>query len=134
MSVKFTLVSCAYTDHTHSQMIVYLRDNNSEPFPFFFCPHQDDNAPAYIFVHDLYDKGKLNPTIDTDLEDACLSEDIRQKRNQLLLDTDYLMVSDYPLSKDTKTKLKEYRKALRDITEQEGFPRDIKWPAKPELK
>jgi len=39
--------------------------------------------------------------------------DIRQERNRLIAETDYLALSDNTLSDDMKT----YRQALRDITE-----------------
>ena len=39
--------------------------------------------------------------------------DLRQKRNRLLADTDYLALSDNTLSSDMST----YRAALRDLTE-----------------
>ena len=29
---------------------------------------------------------------------------------------------------------KEYRQALRDISEQEGFPHDVEWPVDPDGK
>tara|TARA_R100000005_G_C4866117_1_gene124985 strand:- start:35 stop:322 length:288 start_codon:yes stop_codon:yes gene_type:complete len=56
--------------------------------------------------------------------------DIRQKRNRLLAETDYLALSDQTLSSDMTT----YRQALRDITngvttvEQAN---NITWPTKP---
>jgi hypothetical protein len=53
---------------------------------------------------------------------------IRNKRNKLLLDTDWTQLADSPLSEEKKETFRAYRQALRDITEQEGFPQNIVWP------
>ena len=57
-----------------------------------------------------------------------LSRDARNKRNDLLKETDYLALSDNTLT----TEMTEYRQSLRDITNQSGFPENITWPVKPE--
>ena len=69
----------------------------------------------------------VEPTVD--VED--LATKIRMQRNNLLKQTDYLMMSDYPIESDRLAKVKTYRQALRDIPEQSGFPRTITWPEKP---
>ena len=69
----------------------------------------------------------VEPTVD--VED--LATKIRMQRNNLLKQTDYLMMSDYPIESDRLAKVKIYRQALRDIPEQAGFPRTITWPEKP---
>ena len=63
--------------------------------------------------------------------DEELAQQIRAKRNSLLFQTDYLMMPDYPISDDKRKLIEEYRRALRDIPEQSGFPRTIAWPEKP---
>jgi len=54
---------------------------------------------------------------------------IRRDRNNRLTETDYMMLSDTP--SPTQAWL-DYRQALRDITEQAGFPQNFTWPEKPE--
>jgi hypothetical protein len=54
----------------------------------------------------------------------------RSQRNTLLAATDWTQAADVPQA--TKDKWAPYRQALRDVTEQSGFPSDIQWPAKPE--
>ena len=71
-----------------------------------------------------FPKGELK----TDDEYAA---EVRAKRNELLSETDYMMMKDYPLSSEKEQQLAEYRQQLRDITKQSGFPRDITWPEKP---
>lgn len=53
---------------------------------------------------------------------------VRNKRDQLLKETDWMALSDVTMSAE----MTSYRQALRDITEQAGFPYDITWPTKPE--
>ena len=52
---------------------------------------------------------------------------VKNKRNQLLLETDYLALSDNTMSPE----MAEYRQNLRDITSQVGFPENVIWPIKP---
>jgi len=56
--------------------------------------------------------------------------DLRQKRNDLLVETDYMGNSDVTMS----TAWKNYRTALRDITDQtpsDDALSNINWPTKP---
>ena len=53
---------------------------------------------------------------------------IRNKRDQLLKETDWMALSDVTMS----TEMQSYRQALRDITGQAGFPYSVTWPTKPE--
>ena len=55
-------------------------------------------------------------------------ENIRAHRAQLLKDTDWMALSDNTMTPEWAT----YRQALRDITEQTGFPYSVNWPTKPE--
>lgn len=60
---------------------------------------------------------------------------LRQQRNQLLTETDWRMVSDYPGA--NQTEWQTYRQALRDITTQtpsldvDGNLTGITWPIPP---
>ena len=56
-----------------------------------------------------------------------------RNREMLLRETDFYFYSDYPLTIDKKEALMKYRQALRDITKQPGWPRDIQWPEKPKI-
>lgn len=55
------------------------------------------------------------------------AEELRQERDQLLQQTDWMANSDVTMSDAWRT----YRQALRDITAQAGFPNDVTWPTKP---
>ncbi len=63
-------------------------------------------------------------------DEDCASE-ARGKRNQLIAETDYMAMPDYPLDEEKKAAVLSYRQALRDVPEQAGFPRQIDWPVKP---
>lgn len=57
---------------------------------------------------------------------------VRSQRDAMIAETDYLMMSDYPISAEDKALVETYRQALRDIPEQEGFPSNIQWPVAPQ--
>ena len=56
-----------------------------------------------------------------------------RERDQLLAESDYYVLPDYPSTKEGLDAVKAYRQALRDITAQEGFPKEVQWPDKPEV-
>jgi len=60
------------------------------------------------------------------VEDA--ERNIRSHRDNLLQQTDWMALSDNTMTPEWAS----YRLALRDITEQAGFPHSVDWPIKPE--
>ena len=54
-----------------------------------------------------------------------LANAARVKRDALIKGTDFYVLPDYPNAPEG---IAEYRQALRDITEQPGFPHSIQWP------
>ena len=58
---------------------------------------------------------------------------VRTERDRRLAETDWYMMPDYPADPETLEVVKNYRKALRDITFQSGFPRDVEWPVMPKV-
>lgn len=63
-----------------------------------------------------------------------LATEIRSKRNSLLAETDYLLMPDYPISKEYLEQVKKYRQQLRDITKQDEFPKDVTFPELPKIE
>lgn len=59
-------------------------------------------------------------------EDA--EAEVRNKRDSLLVSTDWMASSDITMSSEMTT----YRQALRDVPAQAGFPFSVTWPTKPE--
>ena len=73
-----------------------------------------------------YEKGELKT-------DEDYAKETREQRDKLLDESDYLAMSDYPISEEKKSAILSYRQSLRDISKQSGFPRNIIWPEKPEI-
>lgn len=65
--------------------------------------------------------------------DEELANQARRKRDNLLEECDYYVMSDYPFTAEGLLAVKKYRQELRDITGQEGFPKKITWPEKPSV-
>lgn len=57
-------------------------------------------------------------------------ENLRTTRNSLLTESDWTQVEDSPLSEEKKTEWKNYRQALRDLTDLDDLT-TIVWPSKP---
>ena len=56
------------------------------------------------------------------------AEEVRTQRDALLKDSDWTQVSDAPVDQSAWA---NYRQALRDLPEQEGFPQEVVWPNPP---
>ncbi len=69
-------------------------------------------------VADLDDEAKA-------AKDAEQAKAVRADRNKRLADSDWTQVADAPVDKAAWA---TYRQALRDITNQNGFPWNIQWP------
>lgn len=65
--------------------------------------------------------------------DEEVAEQVRAERDRRVAETDWYMMPDYPADPETLEVVKSYRKALRDITLQSGFPRAFKWPVVPKV-
>lgn len=63
-----------------------------------------------------------------ELESIVYSQQVRTKRNKLLAESDWTQVADAPVDKAAWA---TYRQALRDITEQDGFPLSVIYPEAP---
>ena len=63
----------------------------------------------------------------TNRSEADAAENIREKRDRLLQETDVFALSDRTLS----DAMRQYRSDLRDLPTQSGFPFTVTWPTKP---
>ena len=101
--------------------------------PYTFNTGINDVAPVFQAIKEAFERGEIQVSdyMPTVIPDEVLAFEIRDRRNDLLTETDYFMQPDYPISEETRTDLKAYRQALRDITKQEGFPENVVWPEKP---
>jgi len=87
-------------------------------------------ATAPTLVNGVWTLGwiVIDKTVDDRAEEAHV---VRTQRNELLRDCDWTQLPDSPLDSTTKASWATYRTAVRDVTEQSGFPTDITWPTAP---
>lgn len=110
--------------------------------PYF--PIYDDYAFKYVEVNPTFDQEK-NAWIQTYEKIALTEEELnaneirvssimRNKRDEVLAKSDIYVVIDKweDYTEEEKLQWKYFRKALRDIPEQEGFPYSVVWPESPE--
>ena len=84
----------------------------------------------------VFDADGNQIVIDQTLVDAAAVElqaeyqwkELRQERNRLIAETDYLALSDSTLT----TEMAAYRQALRDLPSNTSDPANPTWPTKPE--
>jgi len=101
---------------------------------------KDESDGNGVFISD-WNISKLDtqPTlasIDAQISDAKIEakmmwEKIRKERNQLLKDSDYTMLKDYPTTV-SEQEWTTYRQSLRDIPQTFSNPDDVTYPDKPE--
>ena len=89
----------------------------------------DDDEPADVAVGDSYETGRwvIGYTV-SNKPQADAEAAVRNQRDRLLAETDWMALSDVTMSSEMTT----YRQALRDIPAQDGFPFSVTWPTKPE--
>lgn len=73
---------------------------------------------------------EVPPYVPTDEE---LADRIRRDRDKKLEETDFFVMPDYPSDPKDLEEVKTYRQALRDITKQSSFPKDVAWPELPSV-
>ena len=96
-------------------MILYKKDRSVQSYAELaaYC-----NANGLV----IEDKGEYYesaPTPEPSIEQKQLST--RLTRNQYLQETDKYMLMDYPITEEERTKYKEYRTYLRDLTKQDNW-------------
>ena len=81
------------------------------------------------------DKEELRPTDEEiemkvkEIEAALPLKELREERNELLMETDYIMVSDYPHT--NKQAWIKYRQDLRDLPQTADLS-NVEYPIKPQ--
>jgi hypothetical protein len=90
------------------------------------------NAQQYLEAKKLfetYDERVADTTLTVEAAwSAHLAEEMRGKRDEALAASDWMMLEDAPT---TKSKAASYRKKLRDLPAQTGWPVNIMWPSNP---
>lgn len=67
------------------------------------------------------------------LPDEELANRIRIERDEKLKETDFFVMPDYPSDPSDLEEVKTYRQALRDVTKQSTFPKEVTWPELPRV-
>ncbi len=57
--------------------------------------------------------------------------EVRELRDQLIAETDWVIIKAKETSTNVAAAMKTYRQALRDLPSAEGFPYTMTWPTKP---
>ncbi len=73
---------------------------------------------------------KLEPRSQEELNEKCWIE-LRAKRNALLSQTDWTIISDNPLTEEQRNLWKIYRQKLRDLPKNTIDPTNVNWPTSP---
>jgi len=125
IEVEMTTFTMALMELTDNSFEVIKDPSNQEEFEIYVKNNSEKELPTY---YDIIKKL-------TELQAAEPLRLLRQQRNQLLQQSDWRMVSDYPGS--NQTEWQTYRQALRDITTQtpsldsNGQLTGITWPTPP---
>ena len=64
-------------------------------------------------------------------ENVDAERNIRSHRDRLIQKTDWVVIKSYERGQNIPAEWKLYRQALRDVTSQADFPREVTWPSKP---
>jgi len=99
----------------------------------------DDGSAHSIFYWNEVKLG-VQPTLtsidsqisDEEIEAKMMWEKIRKERNQLLGESDYMILADAPVDETQKQEWTTYRQALRDIPQDYDSPDEVVYPDKPE--
>ncbi len=80
-----------------------------------------------------YDNGNFAPPPDNrpswEEQEAAI---LRKERDQKLSETDWVVTKYLDVAGGVPEAWKQYRQALRDLPQMPDFPRNFKWPVKPE--
>lgn len=66
-----------------------------------------------------------------DAKPNTVKANVRSERNELLASSDWRVTKAQETGQAVPPAWQAYRQALRDITEQPGFPYDVDWPQEP---
>jgi hypothetical protein len=125
----------ANAEHTMIDITIKW-DGINEEYPFTASPTDVAEHGRAIFA--AAQTGEYGPVAEYLPPPAPTPEELAEqataKRNQLLAESDWTQLPDARAAMgDTKAaEWDAYRQALRDITDQPGYPAEINWPVKPQ--
>ena len=135
--VNYSDVAWCNSKHTLLGMNIHLSDDSIVPYAYRVDGTEDNEGFICQTVKSDYLAGKFTdiqecPQWKLAIEYDTICLDIKDKRNMLLSETDYLTNNDYPLSEAQKDEIRQFRQLLRDIPQQPGFPENVVWPTVPD--
>lgn len=129
--MNIEILSAKYDNPEHSSYTVRVKDIDSGAvFPFGVIVGREDEGDVYVAIMERMSEVEIEEC--TPPTDEALASTARAKRVALLAACDYFVMPDYDAEAEALARVQAYRKALRDLPTQEGFPRAIAWPDKPE--
>lgn len=104
----------------------------------FSATHGSDWTKNYIELNPVWDQDRwVQVWYEEDKTEEEISEtvameweNVRTKRNILISRTDWTQLPDVPLTAEKRQQFQDYRKSLRDITEQTN-PFEVSFPIEP---
>lgn len=90
-------------------------------------PQIDNNTHLLTQDVQLIDDEWRRVWQEVELPQDQVEDNIREHRDGLLQETDWMALSDNTMTPEWAT----YRQSLRDITSQDGFPNTVTWPVAP---
>jgi hypothetical protein len=114
----FGTIECSVTHHADNELVCF----NATPYD-----EEAYGVELFNMLSTTY-QSEVVACSDQEIYDYNASE-VRSKRDQLLRECDWTQYPDVPEA--TRNLWTAYRQALRDISQQAGFPSTIVWPIGP---
>jgi hypothetical protein len=126
-----------WADAEHTMIDLTIKwDGINEEYPFTASPTDVEAHGRAIFAAAV--GGEYGPVAEYLPPPAPTPEELAAqataKRNQLLAESDWTQLPDAraAMGAEKAAEWDAYRQALRDITDQSGYPSEINWPVKPQ--
>ena len=113
--------------------VLILGNKAFKVFPNGAPTEDTDERILRNYVGDVEEGWDYNGTTFVEPPANPINEDetVRIVRNNLLNETDWIIVKQLEMNGTVSTEWSNYRQALRDIPDQTGFPTNVNWPTKP---
>lgn len=107
----------------------YFKSKSGEVFAYESEAERNEwGAPELVEMTPEEIDAHLNPPVDPEK----LADAARAQRDALLSACDWVVVRAQELGEPVPEAWADYRQALRDVPQQEGFPENIDWPYAPD--
>ena len=119
-----------FENHLNENDCIYFDEQSkvdafvSEQTNYIILNDEEYTSIGYTVAAMDIDYSAGTASLNADKVNEILSERIKAQRNELLLQSDWMASQDRVMSQEEK----DYRQALRDITDQDTFPQAVTWP------